>query len=139
MSTKQDATAPPNGRTSAQVGAWHASPLRAVSFGDPAVTVDRRDDGTVYLRPRVALGDYSRRLTDRLHYWAGTAPNRVFMAERDARGGWRTITYGDLLASARRIASALLARDLSADRPIVILSGNSLDHALVSFGALYTS
>src|SRR5664279_2015670 len=116
MSTKQDATAPPNGRTSAQVGAWHASPLRAVSFGDPAVTVDRRDDGTVYLRPRVALGDYSRRLTDRLHYWAGTAPNRVFMAERDARGGWRTITYGDLLASARRIASALLARDLSADR-----------------------
>ena len=59
------------------------------------------------------------------------------MAERDADGGWRQITYAQLLDSARRIASALLARDLSAERPIVILSGNSIDHALIAFGALY--
>ena len=59
------------------------------------------------------------------------------MAERDAGGGWREITYAHLLASARRIASALLARDLSAEKPIVILSGNSIDHALIAFGALY--
>src|SRR6202035_1091064 len=51
--------------------------------------------------------------------------------------GWRQITYAQLLASTRRIASGLLARDLSADRPIVILSGNSIDHALIAFGALY--
>ena len=59
------------------------------------------------------------------------------MAERDAGGGWRQITYAQLLTSARRIASALLARGLSAERPVVILSGNSIDHALVAFGALY--
>ena len=59
------------------------------------------------------------------------------MAERDAGGGWRQITYAQLLASTRRIASALLARGLSAERPIVILSGNSIDHALMAFGALY--
>ena len=59
------------------------------------------------------------------------------MAERDASGGWRQITYAQLLASTRSIASALLARGLSADAPIVILSGNSIDHALLAFGALY--
>jgi feruloyl-CoA synthase len=111
-------------------------PLRAISFGDPAVTIERRDDGTIYLRPKLALGDYPVRLTDRLHYWAGLEPNRIFMAER-AAGGRRQITYAQLLDSSRRIASALLARNLSAERPIVILSGNSIDHALVAFGALY--
>jgi feruloyl-CoA synthase len=113
-----------------------AHPLRAISFGNPAVTIDRRDDGTIYLRPKTALGDYPLRITDRLHHWATTDPNRVFMAERDG-GGWRKITYAQLLASARRIASGLRARDLSPERPIVILSGNSIDHALVAFGALY--
>jgi feruloyl-CoA synthase len=112
-------------------------PLRPISFGDPAVTVDRRDDGTVYLRPKVALGDYPVRLTDRLHHWAVAAPDRVFMAERSAGGGWRQVTYAQLLTSTRRIASGLLARGLSADQPLVILSGNSIDHALMAFGALY--
>ena len=103
----------------------------------PSVTIDRRDDGTIYLRPKIALGDYPLRITDRLHHWANAEPNRVFMAERAGDGGWREITYAQLLASTRRIASALLARDLSAEKPIVILSGNSIDHALMAFGALY--
>ena len=77
------------------------------------------------------------RLTDRLHHWAEAEPDRIFMAERDAGGGWRQITYAQLLTSSRHIASALLARGLSAERPVVILSGNSIDHALVAFGALY--
>ena len=114
-----------------------SGPLRAISFGDPDVSVDRRDDGTIYLRPKKPLGDYPVRLTDRLHHWARTEPNRVFMAERSAGGGWQQITYAQLLASTRRLASAFLARGLSAEEPIVILSGNSIDHALVAFGALY--
>src|SRR6185437_10061140 len=81
--------------------------------------------------------DYPVRLTDRLHHWAKAEPNRSFMAERSIGGGWRQITYAQLLASARHIASALLARGLSAEKPVVILSGNSIDHALVAFGALY--
>jgi feruloyl-CoA synthase len=112
-------------------------PLRAISFRDPAVSVDRRDDGTIYLRPKTVLGQYPVRLTDRLHHWANTAPNRVFMAERNAGGSWLQITYEQLLRTARQVASALLARGLSAEKPIVILSGNSIDHALVAFGALY--
>src|SRR5271156_3961965 len=89
-------------------------PLRAISFGNPAVRIDRRDDGAIYLKPKRALGQYPDRLTDRLHHWARFEPDRVFMAERDASRGWRQITYEQLLASTRSIASALLARGLSA-------------------------
>jgi feruloyl-CoA synthase len=111
--------------------------LRPISFCDPAVTIERRDDGTIYLRPKLALDEYPERLTDRLHHWATTAPDRIFMAERDGGRGWRQITYAELLTSSRHIASGLLARGLSAQKPVVILSGNSIDHALIAFGALY--
>jgi feruloyl-CoA synthase len=113
------------------------APLRPISFGDPVVSVDRRDDGVIYLRPKKPLGDYPVRLTDRLHHWARAEPNRVFMAERDKGGAWRQVSYAQWLVAVRHIASALLARGLSAERPIVILSGNSVDHALLAFGALY--
>ena len=114
-----------------------AHPLRAISFGDPGVNIERRADGTIYLRPKAA----ARRLS-RAHHRPPASlgddePDRVFMAERDGGGGWREITYAELLTASRHIASALLARGLSAERPVVILSGNSIDHALLAFGALY--
>ena len=69
----------------------------------------------------------------------GQAPSPIACSWRSATagGGWRQITYAQLLVAARHIASALLARGLSAEKPIVILSGNSVDHALLAFGALY--
>jgi feruloyl-CoA synthase len=135
MNAKPNMSVPDHGE--APMRADDAHPLRAISFGNPAVSIDRRDDGTIYLRPKIALGEYPVRLTDRLHHWAKAEPNRVFMAERDTGPGWRQITYAQLLDTSRRIASALLSRDLSPERPIVILSGNSIDHALMAFGALY--
>src|SRR3954467_11686479 len=122
---------------SSDAAARAGHPLRPISFGTPAVHVERRGDGTIYLRPKAQLLDYPVRITDRLHHWAAAAPDRVFMAERNAARGWRQITYAELLTASRHIASALLARGLSAERPIVILSGNSIDHALMAFGALY--
>src|SRR5882672_4661483 len=135
MSAKPHMSVPD--RSEAPTRADGAHPLRAISFGNPAVSIDHRDDGTIYLRPKIPLGEYPVRLTDRLHHGAKAEPNRVFMAERDAGPGWRQITYAQLLDMSRRIASALLSRDLSPERPIVILSGNSIDHALMAFGALY--
>ena len=117
--------------------ARNAAPLRPISFTDPAVTVERRDDGVIYLHPKAELGEYPARLTDLLHHWASAEPNRIFMAERDHNRAWRQITYSQMLAASRHIASGLLARGLSAERPVVILSGNSIDHALVAFGSLY--
>jgi feruloyl-CoA synthase len=115
----------------------HDAPLRPISFGRTRIVIDRRDDGTIYLRPTTSLGDYPARLTDKLQHWAAVAPQRVFLAERVAGGGWRELTYAQMLSASRAIASALIARGLSAERPLVILSGNSIDHALMAFGAFY--
>jgi feruloyl-CoA synthase len=127
LRSKGDAASPGGG----------AHPLRPISFRDPTVSVDRRADGVIYLRPEEPLTDYPVRLTDLLHHWAEVSPHRVFMAERGADGGWRKVTYAELLKASRHIASSFVSRGLSAERPVLILSGNSIDHALVAFGALY--
>lgn len=114
-----------------------AHPLRDISFGEIGIATERKPDGTIYVRSTTTLTDYPVRITDRLHHFAETAPDRVFMAERNGEGGWRRISYAEMLRAAQTIASALIARGLSAERPVMILSGNSIDHAMVMFGALY--
>src|SRR3984885_3166591 len=112
-------------------------PLRPVKLGQPDVVVERRRDGTIILRSPHALRPYAGSLTDRLVHWAGAAPERTFIAQRDSAGGWRTLTYAQTLASVRAIAASLLERDLSPERPIAILSGNDIEHALLGLAAMH--
>jgi feruloyl-CoA synthase len=112
-------------------------PLRDVRLGPLDVAVDRRPDGTIYIANKHPLGDYAARITDRLVHWAAVAPERVFLAERGPSGEWRTLTYGETLRAVRAVGTALLARGLSPERPLVILSGNDLDHAVLGLAALY--
>jgi feruloyl-CoA synthase len=116
-------------------------PVRPVRLGAADVTVERRTDGVIMLRSPHALGNYPAQLTERLAFWASIAPDRVLFAKRDpaARraGGWRTVTYREALDAARRIGAALLRRDLTAERPVMILSGNDIEHALLGLGANY--
>ncbi|BCH34530.1 feruloyl-CoA synthase [Mesorhizobium sp. L-8-10] len=108
-----------------------------VSLGRNSVDFTYGPDGVVHVRPTKPLPAYPDRLTDRLLHWAEVAPDRVYMAEREPAGGWREITYGQALVHARAVASALVARGLSAERPVAILSGNDLDHAMLVLGCLY--
>lgn len=100
--------------------------------------VDREDrpDGTILLRSRHALPEPVSRSGDWLHLWAERAPYRVAVAERQ-RPGWRNVTYADLLRFVRRAASFLLARGLGPDDTIAILSGNGVDHLILSLAAQY--
>jgi feruloyl-CoA synthase len=111
--------------------------LRDVRLGSLDVAVERRPDGTVYIENKHPLGDYAARITDRLIHWARLVPRRVFMAERGVDGDWRKLSYGAALAQVRSLATALRARGLSAERPLMILSGNDLDHAVLGLAALY--
>src|SRR5262249_31409264 len=88
------------------------APLRPVRLGPRDVVVERRPDGTIHLRSPHALASYPEKLTERLEHWAATAPERTFLAQRDASGGWRKVSYGETLAAVKRIGSALLAREL---------------------------
>jgi feruloyl-CoA synthase len=114
-----------------------APPLRRVPLGADEVSVLRRDDGAVFLRTPHVLGPYPRNLTERLERWAREAPQRVLAAQRDPAGGWRELAYAEALERARRVAQALLERGLSAERPLVVLSENSLEHLLLMLGALH--
>src|SRR5262245_23439408 len=107
------------------------APLRPVRLGTFDVTLERRPDGALLIRPMSELAPYPRKLTERLEHWARTAPDRAFLAQRDAAGAWRTLSYAQVLRDVRRIGAALSKRDLSPERPIAILSGNDIDHALL--------
>ena len=106
-----------------------------LAFGPPDVTVERRPDGALLVRSPHPLGSYPRAMTDWLDHWARAAPDRVFLAERK-QGGWRKVTYAEARDAARSIAQGLIDRGLDVERPVAILSGNSVDHALVGLGAM---
>jgi feruloyl-CoA synthase len=110
---------------------------RSVRLASQSVVAERRPDGSFILRSPDPLPEYPRKLTERLDYWAERAPERVFLAQRGADGAWRRLTYAQARARARRVAQALIERGLSAERPVAVLSGNDLEHALIELGALY--
>ncbi len=112
-------------------------PLRPVRLGGAEVVVERRPDGTLLLHSPRPLGPFPDSVTQRLAHWAEAAPDRVFLGQRDPAGGWRTLTYAQTYTQVRAIAAALLARGLSPERPIAILSGNDLEHALLGLAAMH--
>jgi feruloyl-CoA synthase len=107
----------------------HIAPLRT--------TVDRRADGTLYMQSPDPLGPYPAALTARIEHWARVAPDRTCVAERDAMGNWTRVSYADVSSRIRHLAQALIDRKLSSDRPVVIVSGNSIDHLLLALAAMY--
>jgi feruloyl-CoA synthase len=113
------------------------APLRKIKTGSNASTFELRADGAIMVRPAQKLGPYPTRLTERLAHTARQAPDRVFVAERDAEGAWRKITYAEAFHAAKAIGSALLRGGVDAERPLMILSGNDVDHALLALACLH--
>jgi feruloyl-CoA synthase len=113
------------------------APLRAVRLGAFDAVVEQRAGGVIHLRVAQALGPYHRNLSEPLEYWAKAAPDRVFLAQRDAQDRWRTLSYSQVLAQVKRIGAALLRRGLSPERPIAVISGNGIEHALLGLAAMY--
>ncbi|MGC3987036.1 MAG: feruloyl-CoA synthase [Pseudorhodoferax sp.] len=114
---------------------------RTLTFGVTRASIREAAGGVRYVQAEAPLAPYAHRMTDRLLHWAEAAPERTFMAQRarladGSRGDWVHLSYRDMLAKARAIGQALLARGLSAERPVAILAENGLDHALVAFGCL---
>ena len=118
-----------------------APKFRPLKFGVTRVRLRDGVPGTHYLSAEQPLEAFPDRMTDRLQHWAQTTPDRSFMARRIKQadgtlGDWKHITYAQAWATARCIAQSLIDRGLNAERPIVILSENSLEHALLALGAM---
>ncbi|MGH8670366.1 MAG: feruloyl-CoA synthase, partial [Burkholderiales bacterium] len=106
-------------------------------FGSQAVLAERRPEGITLLRAAQPLPAYPAKLTEKLEHWAKHAPQRVVFAQRDASGGWRSVKYAEALERARAIGGFLLRKNLSPERPLIVLSGNDIEHALLHLGAMY--
>ncbi len=106
-------------------------------FAPVAVEMTRRGDGAVVLSAGQALQEPARCVGEYLEQWAQLAADRPFLMERSADGVWQGLTYGEALDQVRQVASSLLQERLSAERPAVILSGNSVEHALLTLACLH--
>jgi feruloyl-CoA synthase len=102
---------------------------------DTIVTVDV--DGVLRLQSPYRLGPYPASITERLDRWAALAGGRTFLAARGRSGDWDRLSYAAVHARVRAVAQALIDRRLSAERPVLILSGNSLEHAVLALAAMY--
>jgi feruloyl-CoA synthase len=109
-------------------------------FAPPRITVTAAgpdaDHGSLLLRSAEPLGRYPRTVLDSARAWARADPDRVLVAERASSGEWRIRRYGGAMAAADSIGQALLDRGLGPDRPLLILSGNSVDHLVMTLGAM---
>ncbi|MEM6947966.1 MAG: AMP-binding protein, partial [Pseudomonadota bacterium] len=116
--------------------------FRAVPYLPQSLNVDRRGDGTVYLTNGLPLRPHPRHMLAPLTYWASAAPGRTWLAQRDAvdpgQPGWTEITYGEALSEVRRLTQALLEIGAGPACPVMILSRNSIEHALVMYAAMWT-
>ena len=115
---------------------------RPLKFGVTRAVLRDGANGVRYLRADQPLHGYAARMTDCLLHWASTTPDRSFLARRvkhadGSTGDWQHVTYGEALQTARAVGQALLERGLCAERPLVILSENGLEHAALALGCLY--
>ena len=114
---------------------------RDMRYGITRVNVDTRDNGVQYVQAEVPLDTYPQRMTDKLLHWSRMAPERTFLARRKrlsdgTSGDWEHLTYAQAVTAARRIGQALLQMNLSVDRPVVILSENSLEHGMMALACM---
>jgi feruloyl-CoA synthase len=113
------------------------TPFKPIEFLSRDVSVERRDDGTILLQSNHALKPYERHVPAFLAKWAAQAPDRIWLAQR--RGpdrDWLKVTYGEAKRQVDALTQTLLDRGFGPDRPVMILSSNSIEFALLSMAAM---
>lgn len=116
-------------------------PIREVPYLPLKLKIDRRADGTILLDSGQPLKPYPPHMLAPLVQWAADRPGQIWLAERwpedPAQPGWREVTYADGLAAVRRLAAAFLSEGAGPEAPVMILSRNAVDNALIMYGAMW--
>ncbi|MEH2473751.1 feruloyl-CoA synthase [Nitrobacteraceae bacterium AZCC 2161] len=107
-------------------------------FLKPGVTSERRPDGSIILRSTTPLRPFARCVGDWLEHWAGQVPDKIFLAERSGVDlPWKTLSYAETLRKVRSAGAWILAQGMSAQRPLAVLSDNSIEHAVLALAAMH--
>ena len=107
------------------------APRRPIAYAPPRVVCERGSDGVLRYRSSVPLAPYDPSLARLFRGAVERNPAGIFLAERDG-ATWRKLTYAAARPLVDALATALIERGLSAERPVMILSANSIDHALLT-------
>lgn len=94
-------------------------------------------NGDIYLKSNQVLEAHPTKITERLKYWAENTPNTVFIGQRDNSGAWVELTYAAVWKKVQQLGQYILNSEASVEKPIVILSGNSLEHGLIALAAMH--
>ncbi|MEE2879643.1 MAG: feruloyl-CoA synthase [Pseudomonadota bacterium] len=115
-------------------------PFREIPYLPQKLEVEHRDDGSILLRNGQPLRPYPPHMLAPIAYWAAARPEQTWLAQRDpdepSRPGWKTITYGEGFRQIRALAQGFLDAGASQDRPVMILSRNAIENALVMYAAM---
>jgi feruloyl-CoA synthase len=113
-----------------------SSPLRPIAYAQPSVVCEEIADGSLRYRSTQTLAAHDPSLARLFREAVERNAGGLFLAERDASGPWRKLTYCEVRAQVDALAQGLIERGLSARRPVMILSGNSISHALLTLAGL---
>ena len=112
--------------------------IQKTLFAAASVVAERKADGSIWLKSATPLQSYSRCVGDWLEHWARKTPDAIHFAERaSADAPWTKLTYRETLQRVRAAGAWILAQGMSAERPLAILSDNSIDHAISILAAMH--
>ncbi|MDB5773520.1 MAG: feruloyl-CoA synthase [Burkholderia sp.] len=106
-------------------------------FSTPRIACSQHADSGMLAWSQVPLASYPERIGEYLLYWAEKDPQRPFLVQRDEKGEWAGISYGEMFERSRRVGQFLLDAGCSVERPVAVLSENSIAHATIALGAMY--
>lgn len=109
---------------------------KALTFAPKELSIERRADGSLILSSPIQLGECDWRITDFLPAWANSVPDRIFLAQRNAKGGWDEITYGEAWLQVQAVGQSLVDMGAKPADKLAVLSGNSIENAVISFAAM---
>lgn len=105
-------------------------------FAPRELSIERRTDGTLILSSPIQLEQCDWRITDFLPTWANSAPDRIFLAQRNTNGEWDKITYRQAWLQVQSVGQALMDMGAKPADKLAVLSGNSIENAVISFAAM---
>lgn len=117
-------------------------PFKPLPMKGPDISVERRPDGVVILRANQRPGDRPVSIAHLLDQRASEHPDRPYMRQRlpsapgAPLGPWREIRYGEAKIATDALAQALLNLGLGPDAPLMVLSGNSIEHAMLTLAGM---
>ena len=111
------------------------APFRDARYAPRALEVERRGDVLILTNPTPYSNTVQTVIAPLLR-WSSQAPRRIWLAERNAEGGWRTVTYAQAADQVMQLAGGLLSLGLERGKPLLILARNGIDHALISYAAM---